>query len=268
MAGLSACDSVAPPAIPFVAPPPNYTPVYEPPFLSPDRLLVADFDDTLNGIDINSNLFNPSNTCPAPPVFTPTPGCTPYSLPLAGTVTLVNNFESPGASQSTILYNTLFFPGANGSTACFRAGGLVKDGGNGKYPTLDLQAQMNSGAPYDASFFSGVRFYINVSPNDDATKRIFAIPIYATQEPPAGGCVPPGCYDHFFVNYENTNGQWRLMNVDFLSMGRQGFGPALSPNTLSGNNLKQVLWLMWQEGRNNSAGTSTVEFMVDSIEFY
>jgi len=274
MAFLPACDSTLPPAIPFSPVPPTYTPVYEPPFITPNRLRVADFEGGVPAI--NPTLFNPSNPCPPAPTPVPTLGC--YAMSLPGAVTFVNNFGNPGASSATI-YNSsvapdfsipgsgVLAPGAEGSINAFHAYGRVTDGGDAKYPTLDLQAQVNSGAPYDASFFSGVRFYLKVGLADNATKRIFAVPLFATQGTPSGGCTS-NCYDHFFVNYESTNGAWRLFNVDFLSMGRQGFGAGLTPPTLSGDNLKQVLWLMWQEGRNNTAGSSIVDLWVDSIEFY
>jgi len=267
MALLSACDTRLPSAIPVnpwpEASSPTVTPVYDPPFLTPNRLLVADFDNAL--ADINPALFNPSNPCPPAPTPTATVGC--YGMALPGSVTVLNNFSNPGTSQAVTYSWGPALGGAGGSSYGFRIQGSVTDGGNAAYPTLDLQAQMNSGALYDLSFFSGVRFYLKVMPEDDATKRIFAIPTFATQGSPSGGCTS-NCYDHFFINYDSTNGAWRLFNVDFLSMGRQGFGAPLSPNNLAGNNLKQVLWLMWQEGRNNIAGTSIIDFWVDTIEFY
>jgi len=269
MAFLSACDTRLPAAIPVNPWPelsnPTVTPVYDPPSMTPDRLVVADFDN--NGSDkINPALFNPSNPCPPAPTPIPTVGC--YGMALLGAVTVVNNFGNPGASQAvTTSWGPVSAMGAEGTTYGFRVQGSVTDGGDAVYPTLDLQAQVNGGALYDASFFSGVRFYLKVMPADDATKRIFAIPTFATQGSPSGGCTS-NCYDHFFMNYENTNGAWRLYNVDFLSLGRQGFGAPLTPNNLAGNNLKQMLWLMWQEGRNNAAGTSTIDFWIDSIEFY
>jgi hypothetical protein len=268
MAALTACDTRVPSAIPVnpwpEASSPTITPVYDPPFMTPNRLLVANFDNGLPGI--NPGLFNPSNPCPPAPTPTATVGC--YAMALLGAVTVVNNFGNPGASQAvTTSWGPVLGGGAAGSSYGFRLQGAVTDGGDAVYPTLDLQAQVNGGALYDASFFTGVRFYLKVMPADDATKRIFAIPTFATQGTPSGGCTS-NCYDHFFMNYENTNGIWRLYNVDFLSLGRQGFGAPMTPNNLAGGNLKQVLWLMWQEGRNNTAGTSTVDLWIDSIEFY
>jgi hypothetical protein len=49
----------------------------------------------------------------------------------------------------------------------------------------------------------------------------------------------------------------------------QGYtGVITNPPTFSGANLQQMLWLQWEESRNNTAGSSNVDFSVDDIEFY
>ena len=45
-------------------------------------------------------------------------------------------------------------------------------------------------------------------------------------------------------------------------------GAIPNPPTLSGVNLQQVLWLQWEEGRNNTPGNSTIDLWIDDVEFY
>ena len=129
---------------------------------------------------------------------------------------------------------------------------------------------MESGNLYDMSFFTGVKFFLKLGVSDSAIKRMFSIPIYYTQAPPAGGCqAGKQCYAHFEASYANaTAGQWLPFSYKFTDLTRESWGNAITPSTLTGSNLQQVLWLMWEEGNNGTAGKAKVDFWVDQIQFY
>ena len=223
---------------------------YPPANLNVNRTTVADFENG-GSVLINPNLFEPNppnNVLKAP-----------------GAVTLVNNFTANVSSSGS-----LSIPGFNGIGYCYNVTATVTDAGDTTYPTIDLQAQMDSGQQYDASFFTGVKFYIKVGTDDNAGKRVFQIPLSTTQAPPGGACDNSNntCYDHFFSPYQSTNGVWKQLSFTFASLTRQGFGNALVPPTLTGDNLKKFLWLQWEEGNNNVKGVITVDYSVDQIEFF
>lgn len=230
-----------------------------PPQAGGSRSVVCNFDQpvtlgtgpvTVAYDQVNANLFQVSNP----------PG---YGLQSPGAVTLVQNFSTYTGGVLSIV------PGANNTSQAMNLTGTVNDPGTGVYPTLDLQVQMEGGNLYDAGFFSGIKFYLKLGSADQATKRVFSTVLFKTQEPPAGGCVPPGCYDHFFVSYNDApKDEWKFYAIEFSSMGREGWGQAIEPPNLTGPNLSQILWFMWQEGRNNAQGLSTVDLSVDEIELF
>jgi len=205
--------------------------------------LVAGFDSDLN---VNSSLVEASA---APPN---------YLIPLPGTANI------SGATLSQ------FFPGSNGAGGCVSVYGSVVDPGNGSYPSALLQILLHAGGntPYDAKFFTGVQFYFRTSPDDNAGVRSFSIPLTTTEPSPRGTCVNPGCYDHFGVNLTSTSGNWQLVSNNFTSLARAGWGSAITPTSMTGENLEKFVMLQWQEGNNNVAGTITVDFQVDEIRFF
>ena len=216
-----------------------------------DRTTVANFDSASVSVNINPMLFEVG-----------TPG---NVLKLPGSVHVVNNFANfENASLAVV------GPGANNTPMACHVTGIITDPGTGVYPAVDLQAPMEWGDKYNMSFFSGVRFYYNISNADTVSKRVFEIPTFQTQGTPAGGCdVTSGkCYDHFGTTLAGTNGSWKSFSVKFSDLTRAGFGTPLNPANLSGYNLTQVLWLLWEESNNNTAGTVTVDFWVDEIEFF
>ena len=207
---------------------------------------------------INPNLFEMNNPNGTPPyVLTTT----------LGTVVLINNFPAfvtaAGAMEA---------PGAGGSSYAFHETGTLKDLGDFSYPSLDLQAQMEAGSEFNASHFTGVKFMMKVGPADTALHRIFSVPVFQTQAVAGGGGCTAGprlCYDHFAADFSaGTGGQWKQFSYDFSALHQLVAGAIPNPPTLSGVNLQQVLWLQWEEGRNNTAGTSAIDLWVDDIEFY
>lgn len=236
---------------PGLTPTPNVTPVYPAPTTVPNKNLVANFDN--NSAFINPNLMEINN----PPN---------YVLKTAGSVTAINNFPA----NITGFSGTVVGGGVSGY--CFRVQGMLTDPGNASYPAAELEAMMEGGNLYDGSFFSGVKFYLWIGPDDNALKRDFSIPVFQTQGTPQGGCVggnAGGCYDNFGVLLTGSAGQWGAYNVPFSSLTQAYAGVVTTPNpNFAGQNLQQMLWLQWEEGRNNTAGTSTLDYAVDDIEFY
>jgi hypothetical protein len=126
---------------------------------------------------------------------------------------------------------------------------------------------------YNASLFSGIQFYLKVMSDDTATVRSFSIPVLQTSNPPNGTCNPNAagggaCYNNFEYVYSTTGGAWQLVTLPFSSFTRQNYGPALTPPTLSGANLEQIVSLQWSEGGNNVPGTVNVDFYVDQVQFF
>ena len=243
--GVCACNTKVPPTNAYSAP--NTTPNYN---------LVANFDAPPGGsVSINPNLFEVG--APGNQVIHP------------GGVTLVNTFPA----SIPFALGTLISPGSDGTGFAFRTFANLNDPGNGSYPEVDVEARLESGNEYNMSFFTGVKFYLNVAGDDTAGKRIFEIPTYQTQAVQGGGGCDNSsgkCYDHFFVPYSSTNGKWALVSHAFTDFQRQGFGwPFVpGPQNLAGNNLTQVLWLMWAENNNNVQGNVIVDFSIDDVEFY
>lgn len=168
-------------------------------------------------------------------------------------------------------------PGANGTVYCYHASGSVTDLGNASYPSIQVQVPLDKAVTYsaffDAELFTGIKFYLKVMGSDNAAKRTFSLPVAQTQPPSAGGDCNPGaasnaCYNDFNVVYSNTNGAWQLLTCPFSSFTRGSYGASISPATLSGLNLKQILMLDWTEGNSNAVGIANVDFYIDEIDFF
>ncbi len=205
---------------------------------------------------INPNLFENNN----PPT---------YTIKNQGAVTLLNNF----AAYLNFFSWGLYGPGANGAPYGYRVYGTVTDKGDAAFPEMDICAYMESGgAFYDASNFTGVDFYLKVASDDTCLERHFEIPVFQTTAPTEGGGCQAGphlCSDHFSADVTSgTGGQWEFFRYNFSDLKQLVPGAIPDPPTLSGNNLKQMMWLVWMGARNNKAGTSTVDISVDDVEFF
>lgn len=231
----------------------GYSGPYAAPNTEPNRKLVCDFETGLPSI--NSNLMEMSN----PPS---------YVLKTAGSVTAVNNFPA----NVVLGFAGIMAGGANNSNYAFQVVGTLTDQGNATYPAIDLEAPIEGGNLYDGSFFTGIKFYLKIANDDQTTKRTFSVPVYQTQGAPQGGCVggnAGGCYDNFAFDISaGTGGQWKLFNIPYTSLAQAYAGVKTVPPTFSGANLQQILWLQWEESRNNTAGTSHIDFWVDDIELF
>ncbi|HEY5038820.1 MAG TPA: hypothetical protein VIJ93_07100, partial [bacterium] len=80
--------------------------------------------------------------------------------------------------------------GANGTKMATHIFGTLVDHGNGKYPEFALSGKFKEGGMYDASPFSGIKFYYKCPATDQASKRRFVIGIAQTVPTSDGGtCV-------------------------------------------------------------------------------
>jgi hypothetical protein len=231
--------------------------VYPAPTSVPNSNRVDQFN--IGNVAINPNLFENNNP----------PG---YGLKTAGSVTFVNNFPTYGSGSGQLVAGAGVV-----SPYAFQMSGAVTDLLDNTFPALDLEVPMENYTYYDANHFSGVKFYLKVANDDTAAHRVFAIPV--AQTVPAGtnnGTCPAGpkrCYDHFAADYSGgTGGQWLLSSYNFSDLQQLQSGYAPVPSTLTGGggaNLKQTLWLQWEEGNNNKVpGLARIDVYVDDIEFF
>ncbi len=243
-----------------------------------DWSTVANFDS--NSATVNPNLFESSN----PPT---------YKLKtVGGAVTAVNDWSAyitissnpPTVQNNTVVLGgattlTIPFapwldsPGAAGTSHAFHVtGALIDPGDYSSFDSVKLQAQMEGGGFYDASFFTGVKYYLKVASDDSTLYRFFSIPVYQTTSPVGGGgCMggPRLCDDSFAADFSSgTGGQWKLFSYKFSDLHQLQPGVITNPPTLSGVNLQQIFFLEWDEGRNNQPGVSYFDFWVDDIEFF
>src|SRR5579871_3917253 len=81
---------------------------------------------------------------------------------------------------------------------------------------------------YDASLFSGIKFYLKVMGDDTAAVRSFSIPVLQTSTPPNGTCnaaaTSNACYNGFAYSYGSTGGNWQLVTLPFASLTRGNYG--------------------------------------------
>ena len=208
----------------------------------PNSAMIIDFE---SGLTVNPNLAEvnrPNNTVPTP-----------------GTIVATGN---------PLVTPLIVTPGAPNSNHCVHMAGSVT--GDSSYPAIMLVIPLDASGTtqYDASLFTGIKFYIKTSSADNAV-RSFAIPVVKTTVAPAGTCAQyNSCYNNFAYTYPNTNGNWQLVSLPFNTMARQSYGGAISPTTLSGTNLQQILSLQWSEGNQNVPTAVNVDFYVDEVQFF
>jgi hypothetical protein len=207
---------------------------------------------------------------------------------------MVINFEGSGSAVTTVNPNLaeagtpngkVYQPGTVGLLPGGSAMTIVSTGTAGVTQSLHVYGEVtgtqlqltilldpgspavppNPGGLYNASLFTGVKFYMMVAGDDTTSPKFFSIPIAQTMPTTNLGTCSTGCYDHFGYSYGSTNGQWQLLTLDFSSLKRQGYGSAITPSTLTGTNLEQFVQLQWQE---NSTGTSNADFWIDEVQFY
>lgn len=238
---------------------------YPAPSSNPNRTLIANFE---------------GNTAPTPE---PTNVTNSKLFELGG---LNNTIGSPGGWNVTnnfplyengilLIESTFLAPGGtNGTSLACHLSGAVTDTGNGTYPSLSLDGFIDTASPlpknaYNAGFFTGIKFMMNISPADTSTDRHFFIPTLQEAPPPQGICgAGSACYNFFGFTFTSGTNGWKQFTFNFTDLTPTPYGLIPTPPTFTGVNLQEVLWLRWQSGRANTAGTSTVDFWVDEVQFY
>jgi hypothetical protein len=181
-----------------------------------------------------------------------------------------NNFPANEAATMTIKG-----PGAAGTAlGCFISG-AVTDTGNAAYPDIELDGHLDANPPppygaYDGAYFSGVKFYINILPDDTATYRYFKVSTTQEAEASAGGTCTAGtiCYNYFGYSLTGPTSGWQQISLQFTQLTNIATNFQTVPPTFTGVNLQQILFLDFVEGRNNVVGTSNVDFGVDEVYFF
>jgi hypothetical protein len=157
--------------------------------------------------------------------------------------------------------------GANGTKMAAHLFGNLINKGDASYPAFVLAGRFNPGGYFDASAFSGIRFYYKCPSDDNASARRFAIPIAGTVPPSAGGTCSDNCYNHFGKDLVPSDG-WVLVNAPFKDLQRiPGWGsPVGSPEFPE--HLTEIIDIEWNHNSANTGGKTNIDFWVDEVEFY
>ena len=239
----------------------KFTPVgsYSAPVTTPNYTLICNFDGNLN---------TPPDPKDQTNRFLFEVGGPNNRVNLPGNWMEVNNF--PGYETGS---GKVDIPGANGTPNAYHVIGAIDDVGNGQYPAVELNGYLDSASPYpksayNISFFTGVKFWINITNKDTATFREFFVTTVQEAAPPLGTCKAlSGCYNYFGYQFPGPTNGWKPYSFDFTSL-ITSFGVTPIPPTFTGENLQEVLGLLWEESRQNTAGHSDVDFWVDEVYFY
>ena len=235
--------------------------VYAPPGNGfPDYTLVSNFDGNLNPTPEPGNFIN-AHLLEA--------GVTGNIVKEPGVWLAINNFTNNEACTMTIMG-----PGANGTANACHMTGYLTDNADGSYPSAAIMGFPDISYPppykgYHADYFKGVKFYLNITPQDTAIDRYFYIQTTQEQVPPVGTCTAgKQCYNYFGHTYTAPTNGWQLQTFDFtqLAPGPYGFQP--TPLTLTGVNLEQIIGLEFAESMQNSKGTANLDLWFDEIYFY
>jgi hypothetical protein len=149
---------------------------------------------------------------------------------------------------------------------------LFTDPGNGLYPVNQVRIRIQMSSCYDISNFKGVQFNMMYMNDDNAPKRRFAIATSATlptgDDITCGQCRLSQCRNNFGVNMTpQLDGNWHTFNYSFTDLTQEtGYGVVDPPDFTS--HMKEVTWLQWESGRNNSAGSCQTDYWLDDVVFY
>ncbi len=158
-------------------------------------------------------------------------------------------------------------PGANGTPKAAHVFGTLVDHGKFTYPAFTLVGKFKASGYYDASAFTGIKFYYKCPADDQALKRRFAIGTAPTLPGSEGGTCSDGCYNHFGADMVMTP-DWTPKSYDFADLKREsGWGSPVTPPDLT-DHLKEFINVKWDNSANNAAGSYNIDFWVDQIEFY
>jgi hypothetical protein len=157
--------------------------------------------------------------------------------------------------------------GANGSAMAAHVTGSLTDKGDRSYPSFTLQGTFKGGSFYDADAFTGIQFYYKCPDDDQAIKRRFAIGTAPTLPPQDGGTCATDCYNHFGA-YMAPTSDWKFCTYKFSDLGREpGWGsPVVPPDMV--DHLKEFVYIKWDHGGDNNAGTYNIDYWVDEVSFF
>jgi len=207
-------------------------------------------------------------------------------------INLIDNFEDGNTSMNPNLVNSgglgtwtleswagntvnspfIFTNGAGalGTAGYMHAFGPIHDAADGTYPAFLLKGFLQGGTSYDASSFTGIQFYYNVSASDTCNFRRFNIATAWTLPAAEGGngtCTL--CYDHYGANFPaGSTGGWALKSYAFTSLQRQGFEVPSLPMSMPTSMTTDFNRLEIEFGRNGTFGDSTVDYATDEWSFF
>jgi len=157
--------------------------------------------------------------------------------------------------------------GANNSPKAARVFGKLTDKGDKVYPSFQLQGKLKDSGYYDASAFTGIKFYYKCPATDAALKRRFAIGTAPTLPTSGGGACASDCYNNFGADLALTP-DWTQKVYAFADLKREsGWGSPVTPPDLT-DHLKEFIDLEWANSANNAAGTYNIDYWVDEVEFF
>jgi len=119
---------------------------------------------------------------------------------------------------------------------------------------------------------TGAKMFTRKYSADDATKRRFSIATAPTLPPgddiTCGACKLSQCRNNFGVGLSpELDGNWNTNSIPFTSLTQEsGYGKVI-PADFAGHE-SEVIWLQWEAGRNNNAGTCNVNYYLDNVVFY
>lgn len=224
------------------------------------------------------------NTPTTATFFDPLPSPTPTSTPLPSN--WIDDFEDGNLNMNPTLVNSLngFWqafswagnetninsavesPGANGTNRMMHVWGTLVGGGTG-FPGFTLRGKFRTLGLYDATSFTGIRYYYRTASTDAAANRLFQIAVAQTTPPSDGGTCTATCFDHFRVVLTNTAGSWTFRSHNFSTITQAGWGTPVSPPGLL-NHLDEVVFIQWIHDHNNDVGSWSIDYAVDEVEFF
>jgi len=133
--------------------------------------------------------------------------------------------------------------------------------------------------PYYAapSTFTGIRFLINIQPDDTNTNRAFQVAIDQTlpASVPGGTCAPTTactCYNHFQVSLPGgSTGGWTAESHPWADFTVPYCSSSVAPADLA-NHLNKIVFLQFQfnagvQGSTSSPVSTYTDFWVDDVQF-
>ena len=125
-----------------------------------------------------------------------------------------NWIDYGGADGTPPSPNFVVAGGANGTKMAAHIFGVLIDHGDGKYPEMAMEGNFNKSGNYDASAFTGVKFYYKCPIDDQAKKRRVVVGTARPSLRRRGACTDQ-CDNHF-GNMLETENDWVPEGVQLL----------------------------------------------------